>query len=210
MMRALILMICLCTAPLVRAHPHVFVDVGLSFETDADGRLVAIEVEWSYDDLFSLLVLSDRGLDSDGDMILTEEERAALMGFDLVDWPPGFEGALFLYNEEAKLQLAPPEALSVTLQEGRIVTRHRRPLSIPVALKALDVQPYDPSYYAALSLNDPPLLPAGCEGDILRADTEAANARVEALGGLDNEGLFEEVMVGIYYADTLVVTCASS
>ncbi len=210
MIRALTLLICLCAAPMARAHPHVFVDVGLSFETDAEGRLVAVEVQWSYDDLFSLLVLSDRGLDMDGDMILTEAERAALIGFDLVDWPPDFEGALFLYQGDAKLALAAPEALSLELRQGRIVTRHRRPLKAPAPLTALDVQPYDPSYYAALTLREMPGMPAGCTGEILRPDTEAADAKLEKLGGLNNEGLFEEVQVGIYYADTLVVTCGSS
>lgn len=194
---------------MARAHPHVFVDVGLSLEMDAEGRIVAVEVTWSYDDLFSLLVLSDRGLDPDADMVLTDAEKAELMGFDLMDWPEGFEGALFLYAGARKLTLGAPEALSVGMEGGRIVTRHRRAVE-PVAATEITVRPYDPSYYAALTLGGVPALPDGCEAQVLRPDTEAADAEVEKLGGFDNEGLFEEVQVGIYYADTLVVRCAGS
>ena len=47
-----------------RAHPHVFVDVGLRFEADGRGNLTGVEVTWRYDDFFSLLILSDMGLDT--------------------------------------------------------------------------------------------------------------------------------------------------
>ena len=42
------------------AHPHVFVDVALHFEADAEGRLTGVEVTWSYDDFFSLPILTWR------------------------------------------------------------------------------------------------------------------------------------------------------
>src|SRR6056297_2811011 len=77
MLRALALLLTTLCAPAAWAHPHVFVDVTLRFLPDAEGRLTGVEVTWAYDDFFSLLVLEDRGLDADGDMILTEAERAA-------------------------------------------------------------------------------------------------------------------------------------
>lgn len=202
----LILMACLA-APVARAHPHVFVDVGLRFETDAAGRLSGVVVSWAYDDLYSLLILSDRGLDPDADMVLTESEQATLLGFDLTDWPEGFDGALFIETGDGRLPLGPPEALSVGLEDGRLVTRHRRPLSADLP-RQFTVRPYDPSYYAALGLAALPELPEGCTGEIVTPDRAAADAKVEALGGSGDEMLFEEVEVGVYYADTLVVTCA--
>lgn len=195
--------------PQVRAHPHVFVDVSLRFEADGQGRITGVEVTWAYDELFSLLILSDHGFDSDGDMALTQDERAALLGFDLQDWPEGFEGALFLEARGARVPLGAPEALSVALEEGKLVTRHRRP--VPGArADGLAVRPYDPSYYAALSLGAVSGLPEGCRSEIIPPDIAAADAKVESLGGAGREAVFEEVEVGIYYADTLEVTCASS
>lgn len=190
----------------VAAHPHVFVDVGLTFETDGQGALTGIEVTWSYDDLFSMLILSDRGLDADGDMVLTEAERAELIGFDLTDWPEGFEGALFVETEAGKLSLGPPEALSIRMEDGHIVTRHRRPVTA-AGSGDMTVRAFDPSYYAALSMTGAMTLPEGCTGKLSEADDAAADEKVEGLGNTADEGFFNAVEVGRYYADTLIVTC---
>jgi ABC-type uncharacterized transport system substrate-binding protein len=208
MLRALTLLCCLLIAPRAMAHPHVFVDVGLRFHTDAAGAVNGVEVTWRYDSLFSLLVLSDRGLDMDGDMALTEAERAALLGFDLMDWEDGFDGALFLRRNEVDVPLGSPQALSLELRDGHLVTRHLRPLATPVAPTGLIVRPYDPSYYAALSLSDHVKAPAGCDVRVIPPDRKAADAQVEALGGFGDEATFEEALVGGYYADTLVLSCA--
>lgn len=200
------LMACLAVAAPARAHPHVFVDVGLTFETDGQGNLTGIEVTWAYDDLFSMLILSDRGMDMDGDMTLTEDERDALIGFDLTDWPEGFDGALFIETAAGQVTLGPPEALSVRMENGQIVTRHRRPVT-PVRPGKMTVRAYDPSYYAALSMTGAMELPAGCVGSVTEADEAAADEQVEDLGNTADEGFFDAVEVGQYYADRLVVTC---
>lgn len=195
----------LAAAP-ARAHPHVFVDVGLSFETDGQGNLAWVEVTWAYDDLFSMLILSDYGLDPDGDMQLTEAERAELIGFDLADWPEGFEGALFIDTAGGKLSLGPPESLSLEMEDGHIVTRHRRPVSAEVPGR-MTVRAYDPSYYAALSMIGEMILPDGCTGQLTEADEAAADETVENLGDPGEEDFFDTVEVGRYYADTLEVSC---
>ena len=48
-----------------------------------------MRIGWTYDDLYSLSVIADRGLDADWDGALTAEEEAALAGFDM-DWMAGF------------------------------------------------------------------------------------------------------------------------
>ncbi|MEQ8898483.1 MAG: DUF1007 family protein [Roseovarius sp.] len=199
------LLVSLAAAP-ARAHPHVFVDVGLTFETDGQGNLTGIEVTWVYDDLFSMLILSDYGLDPDGDMQLTEAERAQLIGFDLAAWPEGFEGALFIEADGSKLSLGPPEALTLRMEDGHIVTRHRRPVRADIPVR-MTVRAFDPSYYAALSMSGEVNLPAGCTGKLAEADEAAADEKVETLGNTSAEDFFEAVEVGRYYADTLEVTC---
>ncbi len=210
MMRWFCLVLALLAAPVARAHPHVFVDVTLRFQTDPDGHLAGVEVTWRYDDFFSLLVLEDRGLDPDGDMVLSDQERRALTGFDLTDWPENFEGALFMYHDGEKIALGPPEPIDVTLEGGQIVTRHLRPFG-PVAADKLVIRPYDPSYYAALSLVAVKGLPEGCAAKIEAPDTEAADAIVAGMGGTSYDPLFfEEVEVGIHYAYSGRITCAPS
>jgi ABC-type uncharacterized transport system substrate-binding protein len=70
MRRTLALLATLLPLP-AAAHPHVFIGTGLTLVLDADNRLAAIRVTWSYDELYSLLVLEERGLDSDYDGALT-------------------------------------------------------------------------------------------------------------------------------------------
>jgi ABC-type uncharacterized transport system substrate-binding protein len=209
MMRTLFLTLFLFAAPMAQAHPHVFVDVALRFLSDDQGRLTGVEVTWRYDDFFSLLVLEDRGLDGDGDMTLTEEERAALTGFDLEHWEPGFEGALFLHDAGQKLQLGAPRATHAAMQGGRIVTKHIRPVSL-IDPNGLTVRAYDPSYYGALDLIEVSGLPENCKTDIIDADTEAADAKVNELGGVGLEAVYDEVQVGIFYADEVRIACAPS
>ncbi|WP_420558676.1 DUF1007 family protein [Roseovarius sp.] len=212
MWRGLILICCLVAAPMARAHPHVFVDVTLTLETDAEGRVDAIEVTWVYDPLFTMLVLSDRGLDPDADLVLTEEEKALLLGFDLEDWPEGFDGALFAHDAEGALELGPAEALSVGMRDGALVTRHRRPVEALEldAGEMLRLEPYDPYYYASLSLVGVEGLPEGCTARIVPPDTDAADARVAEMGNSDDEMFFEEAKVGVHYAFAAEVTCAGS
>ncbi len=209
MLRWIALCCTFLATPAAWAHPHVFVDVSLRFVADDDGMLTGVEVTWRYDAFFSLLVLEDRGLDPDADMILTEAERAALLGFDLTDWPDGFEGALFLFEAGEKVTLDPPKATYADLQEGRIVTRHMRSFA-PMPVDGLVGRPYDPSYYAALTLDQVMGLSGGCAVAVERPDTAAADAIVAKLGNRGDERFFDEVQVGIHYADTFEVTCAPS
>lgn len=209
MTRWIALFCAVLAAPAAWAHPHVFVDVSLRFLPGDEGRVAGVEVTWRYDDFFSLLVLEDRGLDPDGDMVLTEDERDALIGFDLRDWPEGFEGALFLFRDGQPVALAPPRATFADLDGGQIVTRHIRRFD-PIPAGGLVGRPYDPSYYGALTLQEVDGLPGPCRAAIEQADTEAADAIVAKLGGTPDEGFFEEVQVGIHYADTFEVTCATS
>ncbi|MBU3259475.1 DUF1007 family protein [Roseovarius sp. PS-C2] len=209
MTRWIVLGCALLAAPVAQAHPHVFVEVGLRFVSQPDGRLSGVEVTWSYDDFFSLLVLEDRGLDPDGDMVLTEDERAELTGFDLTDWPDGFEGALFLYDGARKIALGPPTPTHIGMEGGRIVSRHIRHFD-PVAADGLVGRPYDPSYYAALTLKEVTGLSDGCAVSVERADSKAADAIVAKMGNSAEEGFFEEAHVGIHYADAFEVTCAPS
>ena len=65
----------LLAAPLL-AHPHVFVDATVEVLTDA-GAVTGVRLVWSYDDFFSLMLTEDLGVDTDGDLILTDAEAAA-------------------------------------------------------------------------------------------------------------------------------------
>lgn len=193
----------------VDAHPHVFVDVALRFEGDGQGKLSRVEVTWTYDDFFSLLILTDMGLDPEGDGILTTEELARLKGFDLVEWPEGFEGDLYIHQGETKIALEHPSPTGIALENGRIVATHIRSFG-PVPGDGLRVDAYDPTYYVAHSLTGPITLPKDCTYTIVAPDPDEAQEEFrQMLSTLSAEENYTGIEVGNIFSESLTITCAA-
>lgn len=192
-------------APLAQAHPHIFVETGLTLVADDAGRLVGVEVSWTYDDFYSLLLLEDMGLDPDGDGELSADELARLDGFDL-QWIEGYLGDLYLTAGDAPVALGAPEGRGTAVTAGRIVTKHYRafaPLEGAVILKA-----YDPTFYTAYDLNGGVSVPEGCTLTVQPADLDRAYTMVEeAL--YKNPAMPDDEFpeVGEAFADVVEVTC---
>lgn len=197
----------IAAAPPLAAHPHVFVDIALRLEVDAQGLVQAVEVSWTYDEFESLLVLDDLQLDTDYDGQLTEAEAAALQGFDL-KWVEGFQGDLFLNRAGAPVMLDAPQAGVAELQGGRITSRHRRALTTPVAADGLVLQAYDPTYYTAYTLVGAEA-GTGCRALVTPPDLNAAYALVEEMLFATPQDQVEEAYpeVGKSFADTLELSC---
>ena len=77
MNKTFVLCLTLFAAPL-SAHPHIFINTGLKFLVDDQNRLTHVQVTWEYDELYSLLVTEDMGVDDDYDGVLTPEDTALL------------------------------------------------------------------------------------------------------------------------------------
>jgi ABC-type uncharacterized transport system substrate-binding protein len=202
------------TASPLAAHPHVFINSGMRFLQDADGRLAAVEVTWAYDAFYSLMMIEERGLDADGDGLPEADALAAFAGTD-VDWAAGFPGDLYLEVDGQAVALLGPEDHAARFEDEMIVTTHIRPLAAPVALDAaVTARMYDPTYFVAYDL----LLPvqmadeAGCLVQIARADHEAAKRRVDEIVLGPDRALYEDDMafpeVGVLFADEVVLQCA--
>lgn len=188
-----------------QAHPHVFVETGLKLMADEDGRLIGVEVSWTYDDFYSLLLLEDMGLDADGDGQLTDEELAKLDGFDL-NWIEGYLGDLYLTANGGQVDMAPPEGRGTAVVDGQIVTRHFRAFSAvtgSVVLKA-----YDPTFYTAYDLTGGVSAPESCDVSVQPADLDRAYTMVEealyANPAMPDDDFPE---VGEAFADVVEVTC---
>jgi ABC-type uncharacterized transport system substrate-binding protein len=212
MRRALALLAALAPLP-AAAHPHVFIGTGLTLVLDDRNRLAAIRVTWAYDELYSLLVIEDHGLDSDLDGALTPEELATLNGFDM-EWIEGFAGDTYALAEGAPLTLGPPTDFSTTVEEGRIVTTHTRTVAeAPEASRVL-VKAYDPTFYTAYEMSRDVIVEGGtgCAAEIAPANLDAAYTMLEELlygprSAEFGEDSFPEV--GEAFADEVRLTCAS-
>jgi ABC-type uncharacterized transport system substrate-binding protein len=189
-----------------RAHPHVFMETGLEVLRDAEGRAVSLRVTWTYDPFFSLVLITERGLDPDGDGSLTPEETAALQGFDM-SWEPGFAGDTYAFAADRAVTLSGPRDGVARYEGGRIVSSHIRDLAEPVG-GLLVVKNYDPTYYTEYTIRE--VLAEGCGTEIIAPDlTEAERELQAALAAIpadvDVEMGFPEV--GAVFAQEVRVTC---
>lgn len=215
-MRSLLLALSILLLPagMARAHPHQFIDAALTFVFDDQGQLAALGVLWIYDDLTSLIILEELGMDGDGDGRLDEAELAQLRAV-VGTWPEGFAGDLVLRRAGAEVALSGPLEPEAAYHDGRLVTRHLRalPARLDMAAGPVEAQLYDPAYYTFYDLLQAPDIRgrADCRVSVAAADIAAAQRRYEAeLALLSEETLLEGEAypeIGGAFADRVTLAC---
>lgn len=195
------------------SHPHVFIDTGVEVLVNADNQATGLRISWTYDDLYSLYIVGDMGLDPDWDGKLTPDEEARLAGFDM-KWDPGFPGDTYALVNDAEVALSGPGDWGASYANGRITSTHLRTFAAPVPLGSvpLIVQVYDPGYYTAYTIAKTPVLTggAGCQAETFVPDIDAADeallaALAEFTPDVDLEMSFPAV--GKNYAEEVRITC---
>ncbi len=204
----------LIAAPL-GAHPHIFVNTGLVFLVDDQNRLTHVQVTWEYDDLYSLLVTEDMGIDSDYDGVLTGTDIAALTGFDM-NWVDGYNGDLVAELGGISLSLSQPSSPTATLKDGKIVTTHLRAVGgTPVIRESLSVRPYDGTYYTAyeVGLGVDVNGGSGCEAKLDSPDIAGALAMTKAELSAFPEDMDMEAAglgdIGRRFSTEVILTCVA-
>ncbi len=197
------------------AHPHVWIDTKGEVILNERNEATGVRIDWTYDELYSLYVIADRGLDPDGDEVLTEAEIAQLSGFDMA-WDEGFAGDTYALLGEAPLELSRPQEFSASYAEGKVTSSHLRVFAapVPVGEVPLVIQAYDPGYYVAYSIPQDPVLTggAGCSARVFVPDLDEAQetllaALSEYAPDVDLEAEFPAV--GANFAEEVRVTCAA-
>ena len=188
------------------AHPHIFIDAGLFVDVNEEGQAIAVEVTWTYDAFYSLLIFEEFEVDKDYDGALTPDELAQLQAFDL-NWIEGFEGDLYVTSDQGKAVLGAPEAVETRVENGQIVTVHRRSLGVPA--NGLMLRVYDPGFYSAYELTRGVEATGTCAAFIDPADIEAATSALEELLFATPQSQIEAQFpaVGESFADTVTLTC---
>jgi ABC-type uncharacterized transport system substrate-binding protein len=197
------------------AHPHVWIDTRIEVVLNDRNEATGVRVSWTYDDLYSLYVVGDMGLDADWDGKLTPEEMARLSGFDM-KWDPGFMGDTYALLGGTSLDLSRPKDWTADYAEGKITTTHLRSFDAPVPVdrEPLVVQVYDPGYYVAYAIPFNPIVTGGqgCTAQIFVPDLDAAEQELmaalsEYTPDVDLEAQFPAV--GAKFAEEVRVTCAA-
>lgn len=198
------------------AHPHIWIDTRIEVVINERNEATGLRISWTYDELYSLYILGDLGLDADWDGVLTPAEEERLSGFDM-RWDPGFAGDTYALRASAPLALSRPMEWTAGYGDGKIISTHLRTFATPVPLTGdpLVVQAYDPGYYVAYAIPFDPILTGGadCRAEVFVPDFDAASqALLEALAeytpDVDIEAEFPAV--GANFAEEVRVTCAAS
>lgn len=207
------LCLALAASPLA-AHPHIFVNTGLSFVVDAQNRLTHVRVTWEYDELYSLLVTEDMGLDRDYDGILDAADLAALTGFDM-QWIEGFNGDLVGAQGGQSLTLSGPSSATAAFEDGKIITTHLRAIKgQPALTQPVDFRPYDGTYYTAYDVSLPVNIQGGdaCDVSLDAPDIEGALSMTRAeLSALPEDFDMEAAGlgdIGARFATKVTLSCA--
>ncbi|AXI49000.1 DUF1007 domain-containing protein [Sulfitobacter sp. SK012] len=200
----------------IAAHPHIFINTGIEVLVDAQNRVTHLKVTWEYDELYSLLVTEDMGLDDDYDGTLTEAEIARLTGFDM-NWIEGFNGDLEATLGNVPVRLSGPKNVTASFDDGKITTTHLRAVEETPSLDAstLNILPYDATYYTAYEVSLPvSVTREGCEAVVSPPDIDAALALTQAeLAQLPPDVEADEAgypKIGKRFATLVQVTCPAS
>jgi ABC-type uncharacterized transport system substrate-binding protein len=215
-MRQMVLIVGLCAASPALAHPHVWIDAGIEVILNEQNEATGVRISWTYDDLYSLYVVGDMGLDPDWDGKLTEAEVSRLAGFDM-QWDPGFPGDTYALLGGIDQPMSRPKDWTASYAEGKITSTHLRSFAapVPVGAEPLVVQAYDPGYYVAYAVTGPALVTGGrgCTARVFVPDLDAAQdallaALEEYTPDVDLEAEFPAV--GANFAEEVRVTCSPS
>ncbi len=137
-------------ATTARAHPHIWIDADAELRF-TDGRLVAIEQRWVFDEVFSDFILQEH--DRDGDGRFDAEETAAVRreAFESLvelDW------LTHLRVGAERIALPEAQAFTVAVEDGLVAYRFTLPLPEPAdpSGRPVVLSLYDETYYIDILL----------------------------------------------------------
>lgn len=213
-MKNVLILVALLGPVAVAAHPYIGIDAQVEVVL-SDGQPDAVRITWTYDVDFTAILLSDIGLDSDGDGVLTQAEQAELSSY-VTNWPDGFRGDVHLDDLRTAESSTYPGARSdhrAAYVDGQLIESFQ--VLVP-PWTPLHVAIYDPSYVSAYRISEVSVRRAdgvnedgSCGARIVRADRFKAQAKLAALIAQMPEGTVELAFpaVGRDFADMVEVTC---
>lgn len=191
------------------AHPHVWISASSDVVFNDDGKVIAIDVTWVFDEFYSLTAVE--GMDTDGNggydgdelQPLAQENITALQEY-------GYFTAITSGSDEVKPGVV--TQYQSTYKDGELSLIFRVPLTEPLDPKKAKVsyRMYDPSFYIAIEYapKDPVsafgAMPKECTVKVTAADGDSDDVDISEqafVDALQTEGL------GGLYAETATVVC---
>ena len=138
------------------AHPHILIDAHTELLFNAQGQLTGVTNVWDFDDAFSAFAI--QGYDRNGDGNPTREELQPLAKVNLTSLAEyGYFTRVTVAG--ADIPVGVPKDYFDVFKDERLTLRFTLPLSRPLEVrgKTIEVDVYDPAYFAAITFatNDP-------------------------------------------------------
>jgi ABC-type uncharacterized transport system substrate-binding protein len=159
-------------------HPHVWIDLKSQLEFDGDGRVIGLQIEWTFDEFYTAFVITESGgPEAMNQKTLTGIGRENLANLQAFDYFTEFlvDGAI--------RALAAPKTFEIELQDGKLRLRFSVPLERPVIPedRRINYAIFDPSYYIDIQHSEGGhRLPSNTSPDGCRTVLVAPNPTFEA------------------------------
>lgn len=205
------LLVLAASASVATAHPHVTIDTRSDLVLDDKGQIIAINVEWTFDDMYSLAAVE--GLDANGDGHYDPEE-IHILATENIESLKEFDYFVYAKAKGEKVAYGEVTEFGNLFNKGVLTFYFRLPLAVPIDPSAVEFSYaiYDPSYYIAIGLAEAdPIQVIGslkdpCRIEVTKSAAEADNFQYteEFWDAQANEGM------GSMFAQTIAVKCDAS
>lgn len=163
------------------AHPHVWIDSTTRIVFNAQQEIEALEIEWRFDEFYSLFAIE--GLDTNGDGLLQEAELQELAKVNITSLKD-YSYFTYLTVDGVEAAFGDVEEYASRFEDGILSLRFLLPVAqgVDPRRNAISLTSYDPSFYVSIEpLGETPVAlsggaPSGCAVDLTRGgETETLN-----------------------------------
>ena len=194
----------------VQAHPHVWISATSDVVFNEEGKVIAIDVSWEFDEFYSLTAVE--GMDTDGNGAYEASELEPLARENITALEE-FGYFTEISNGTTKVKPARVEEFQSTFKDGLLSLVFRVPLSEPLDPKKAVVtyKMYDPSFFIAIEyapknpIGAIGTLPKGCALKVVAADGDSDDlpfTEEDFVNAIQTQGL------GGVYAETARIDCS--
>ena len=205
--RVALLLVLLCGATTVEAHPHVWITSVSELLYAPDGTLTGVRHAWTFDDMFSTYAL--QGIETKKKGVYTREELAPLAQTNAESLKE-FAYFTFVKADGKRGKFEDPVDYFLDYSNGQLTLHFTLPVKTPFKAKQLVLDVFDRSFFIDFKMadGDPVKLvgaPEGCKMQLQRPNDGSANA--QAL----NEQSFADgganANFGMMFANKITVDC---
>ncbi|WP_299399935.1 DUF1007 family protein [Pelagibius sp.] len=141
------------TAEPAWAHPHVWIESKTKILFDADQRVRGLEVEWRFDEFYSVFAVE--GLDANGDGRFDEQELQPLAEVNVTSLRD-YRYFVYVSVGGRDAEYGKVVDFGSTFEDGLLSLRFVLPLAQPVdpRIESVDFTSYDPSFYISIDAAD--------------------------------------------------------